>query len=165
MQSPANSSATSRSGRCARITRCGLIRGSANDALLSLWAEFDALYTLGRKRSRRSVCCGRFCYRPYYSIRSERQLVENIEFDLLFVGGSSVWMPTTRSGCDRLLAGEMAPKFPGRRSGASEGQAIAARALFGRRNSCDPDVTQVTFSWPTQTVMSVIVRVEWQHRL
>jgi len=65
-------------------------------------------------RSRRSGCCGHSCC----SIRSERQLVERIEFDLLFrwfvaLGvDDSEWGATSfTKNRDRLLAGEVAAKF------------------------------------------------------
>ena len=59
-----------------------------------------------------------FLLQAFYSIRSERQLVERIEFDLLFrwfVGlgvDDPVWDATTfTKNRDRLLAGEVAVKF------------------------------------------------------
>lgn len=51
----------------------------------------------------------------YYEVRSERHLMERIEFDLLFVGFSvddAVWDHSTFSkNRDRLLEGEIAAKF------------------------------------------------------
>lgn len=54
----------------------------------------------------------------FYSIRSERQLMERLEFDLLFrwfVGlgiDDAVWDHSTFSkNCDRLLAGDVAAQF------------------------------------------------------
>ena len=72
---------------------------------------------LGGSRSRQSGCCGRWL-QAFYSIRSERQLVERIDYDLLFrwfVGlgiEDAVWDATSfTKNRDRLLDGEVASKF------------------------------------------------------
>jgi len=81
--------------------------------------EFDALYSpFGRK----SIPPGRplraLLLQAFYTIRSERQLVERIAFDLLFswfVGlgvDDPVWDATTfTKNRDRLLLGEVATMF------------------------------------------------------
>jgi transposase len=96
-----------------------VIRAIANDALASLSAEFDRLYALdGRESIPPERLLRAFLLQAFYSIRSERQLVERIEFDLLFrwfVGlgvDDPVWDATTfTKNRDRLLAGEVAVKF------------------------------------------------------
>jgi IS5 family transposase len=78
----------------------------------------------------------------FYSVRSERQLMERIEFDLLFrwfVGigmDDPVWDHSTFiKNRDRLLEGEIAAKLPGVGAVAAAGKTAAVeRALFGRRH-------------------------------
>ena len=96
-----------------------VIREIANDALATLSAEFDRLYAPdGRESIPPERLLRAFLLQAFYSIRSERQLVERIEFDLLFrwfVGlgvDDPVWDATTfTKNRDRLLAGEVAVKF------------------------------------------------------
>ena len=96
-----------------------VIRVIANDALASLSSEFDRLYAPdGREGVPPERLLRALLLQAFYSIRSERQLVERIEFDLLFrwfVGlgvDDSVWDATTfTKNRDRLLAGEVAVKF------------------------------------------------------
>jgi transposase len=96
-----------------------VIREIANDALTSLSAEFDRLYAPdGRGSIPPERLLRAFLLQAFYSIRSERQLVERLEFDLLFrwfVGlgvDDPVWDATTfTKNRDRLLAGEVAVKF------------------------------------------------------
>ena len=96
-----------------------VIREIANAALAALSGEFAELYSpIGRgsippERLMRALLLQAFC-----SIRSERQLVERIDYDLLFrwfVGlgiEDPVWDATTfTKNRDRLLAGEVAQKF------------------------------------------------------
>jgi transposase len=96
-----------------------VIKGVANAALTEMSAEFDALYP---PRGRDSIPPERLLrallLQAFYSIRSERQLVERIDFDLLFrwfVGlgvDDPVWDATTfTKNRDRLLAGEVASRF------------------------------------------------------
>jgi transposase len=90
-----------------------------NDALASLPAEFDRPYAPnGRESIPPERLLRAFLLQAFYSIRSERQLVERIEFDLLFrwfVGlgvDDPGWDATTfTKNRDRLLAGEVAVKF------------------------------------------------------
>jgi transposase len=93
-----------------------VIRGIVNAALADLSAEFDALYSpFGRASIPPERLLRALLLQAFYSIRSERQLVERIEFDLLFrwfVGlgvDDPVWDATTfTKNRDRLLAGEVA---------------------------------------------------------
>ena len=96
-----------------------IIRGIVNATLSDLSAEFDALYSpFGRESIPPERLLRSLLLQAFYSIRSERQLVERIEFDLLFrwfVGlgvDDPVWDATTfTKNRDRLLAGDVAMKF------------------------------------------------------
>ena len=90
-----------------------------NTTLGMLSAEFDALYSpFGRASIPPEMLLRALLLLAFYSIRSERQLVERIEFDLLFrwfVGlgiDDPVWDATTfTKNRDRLLAGDIAQRF------------------------------------------------------
>ena len=96
------------------------IREIANAALAALDEDFEALYA--RRFGRPSIPPERLLramlLQVFYGIRSERQLMERIEFDLLFrwfVGlgiDEAVWDHSSFStNRDRLLSGEIAAKF------------------------------------------------------
>jgi transposase len=95
------------------------IRGIVNAALTDLSAAFDALHApSGRESIPPERLLRALLLQAFYSIRSERQLVERIEFDLLFrwfVGlgvDDAVWDATTfTKNRDRLLAGDVAVKL------------------------------------------------------
>jgi transposase len=96
-----------------------VIREIANASLRALSAEFDALYSpFGRESIPPERLVRALLLPAFYSIRSERQLVERIEYDLLFrwfVGlgiDEVVWDATTfTKNRDRLLDGDVAAKF------------------------------------------------------
>jgi transposase len=96
-----------------------VIRSVVNATLADLSAAFDALYSpFGRESIPPERLLRALLLQAFYSIRSERQLVERIEFDLLFrwfVGlgvDDPVWDATTFSkNRDRLLEGDVALKF------------------------------------------------------
>ena len=96
-----------------------VIRGVVNATLADLSAAFDALYSrFGRESIPPERLLRALLLQAFYSIRSERQLVERIEFDLLFrwfVGlgvDDPVWDATTfTKNRDRLLEGDVALKF------------------------------------------------------
>lgn len=96
-----------------------VIRGIVNAALSEMSAEFDALYPpTGRGSIPPERLLRALLLEAFFSIRSERQLVEWIDFDLLFrwfVGlgvDDPVWDATTfTKNRDRLLAGEVASRF------------------------------------------------------
>jgi transposase len=96
-----------------------VIREIVNATLSAMSVEFDALYSrFGRESIPPERLLRALLLQAFYTIRSERQLVERIEFDLLFpwfVGLSvddPVWDATTfNKSRDRLLAGEVATKF------------------------------------------------------
>ena len=95
-----------------------MIRGIVDATLAGLSDEFDALYSPhGRESVPPERLLRALLLQAFYSIRSERQLVERIEFDLLFrwfVGlgiDDPVWDATTfTKNRDRLLAGDVAVK-------------------------------------------------------
>src|SRR5271168_2518850 len=96
-----------------------VIRAVANDALTALSGDFDAIYSpFGRESIPPERLMRALLLQAFYSIRSERQLVERIEYDMLFrwfVGlgiDDPVWDATTfTKNRDRLLEGEVARKF------------------------------------------------------
>src|SRR6202012_6226143 len=87
--------------------------------LAALSQEFAALYSkLGRPSIAPEMLLRAMLLQAFYSVRSERQLMERIEFDLLFrwfVGlgiDDPVWDHSSFSkNRDRLLEGEIAAKF------------------------------------------------------
>ena len=95
------------------------IRRLANAALADLSRDFEALYTaFGRPSIAPEKLLRAMLLQAFYGIRSERQLMERLDFDLLFrwfVGlgvDDAVWDHSTFSkNRDRLLEGEIAAKF------------------------------------------------------
>jgi transposase len=95
------------------------IRGIVNAALSDLSRAFSALYTeFGRPSIAPEKLLRAMLLQAFYGIRSERQLMERLEFDLLFrwfVGlgvDDLAWDHSTFSkNRDRLLEGEIAAKF------------------------------------------------------
>src|SRR5438045_4105771 len=95
------------------------IREIANAALSDLSKAFTALYTdFGRPSIAPEKLLRAMLLQAFYGIRSERQLMARLEFDLLFrwfVGlgvDDAVWDHSTFSkNRDRLLEGEIAAKF------------------------------------------------------
>jgi transposase len=95
------------------------IREIANAALGDLTEDFAGLYTnFGRPSIAPEKLLRAMLLQAFYGVRSERQLMERLEFDLLFrwfVGlgvDDAVWDHSTFSkNRDRLLEGEIARKF------------------------------------------------------
>ena len=96
-----------------------VIRDLANAALGDLSGEFGKLYTdFGHPSIAPEKLLRAMLLHAFYGVRSERHLMERIEFDLLFrwfVGlgvDDAVWDHSTFSkNRDRLLEGEIAAKF------------------------------------------------------
>src|SRR5277367_6241038 len=90
-----------------------------NEALAALAGDFSGLYSrLGRPSIPPEKLLRAMLLQAFYSIRSERQLMERLEFDLLFrwfVGigvDDAVWDHSTFSkNRDRLLEGDLAAKL------------------------------------------------------
>lgn len=97
------------------------IRQIVNDALISLEREFAALYSpIGRPSIAPEKLLRAMLLQAFYSIRSERLLMERLEYDLLFrwfVGigiDDPAWDHSVFSkNRDRLLEGDIAAKFLG----------------------------------------------------
>src|SRR6266849_1778242 len=95
------------------------IRGIANAALSDLSGAFTTLYTnFGRPSIAPEKLLRAMLLQAFYGVRSERQLMDRLEFDLLFrwfVGlgvDDAAWDHSTFSkNRDRLLEGEIAAKF------------------------------------------------------
>jgi transposase len=97
----------------------GIIRGVVNEALAALSGEFSALYSRsGRPSIPPEKLLRAMLLQAFYSIRSERQLMERLEFDLLFrwfvgVGvDDAAWHhPTFSKNRERLLEGDIVAKL------------------------------------------------------
>jgi transposase len=95
------------------------IRSIANEALATLGQDFATLYaSIGRPSIAPEKLLRAMLLQAFYSIRSERQLMERLEYDLLFrwfVGlgvDDAVWDHSTFSkNRERLLAGDVAAAF------------------------------------------------------
>lgn len=96
-----------------------VIRSIVNEALAAMEREFSALYSpIGRPSIPPEKLLRAMLLQAFYSIRSERQLMERLEYDLLFrwfVGlgiDAAVWDHSVFSkNRDRLLEGDIAAKF------------------------------------------------------
>ena len=97
-----------------------VIRQIADEALASLNGDILSLYAarLGRPSIAPEMLLRAMLLQAFYSIRSERQLMERLEFDLLFrwfVGldvDDPAWDHSSfTNNRERLLAGEIAAKF------------------------------------------------------
>lgn len=95
------------------------IRAIVNEALVALGRDFEVLYArIGRPSIPPEKLLRAMLLQAFYSIRSERLLMERLEFDLLFrwfVGlgvDDPAWNHSVFSkNRDRLLAGDIAAKF------------------------------------------------------
>ena len=98
-----------------------LIRGIVNDVLEGLSADFEAVYShTGRPGIAPEKLLRALLLQAFYTIRSERQLMEQLNFNLLFrwfVGlgmDDDVWDATVfTKNRDRLLEAEISAKFLG----------------------------------------------------
>jgi transposase len=106
-------------GRVGKDHPLRAIRGIVNQALSTLSGEFSALYSRsGRPSIAPEKLLRAMLLQAFYSIRSERQLMERLEFDLLFrwfVGigvDDAAWDHSTFSkNRERLLEGDLAAKL------------------------------------------------------
>ena len=96
-----------------------VIRAVANEALAALSGEFALLYCgSGRPSIAPEKLLRAMLLQAFYGIRSERQLMERLEYDLLFrwfvglgVDDPAFDHSVFSKNRDRLLAGEIAAKF------------------------------------------------------
>lgn len=105
---------------CGRAIRCGRSRKIVNAALAALNGDFEAIYAkdLGGPSIPPERLLRALLLQVFYGIRSERQILERLEFDLLFrwfVGlgvDDPVWDATVfGKNRDRLMDGDIARKF------------------------------------------------------
>ena len=96
------------------------IRTVVDEALARLDADFDAIYApIGRPSIPPEQLLRALLLQAFYSVRSERQLMEQLDYNLLFrwwfVGlgvDDPVWdVSVFTKNRDRLLGGEIAAKF------------------------------------------------------
>ena len=115
-----------------------------NEALAALERDFSALYPpIGRPSVPPEKLLRAMLLQAFYSIRSERQLMERLEYDLLFrwfVGigvDEAAWDHSSFStNRDRLLEGDIAAKFLAAVLLAAAGEAaVVERSLLGRRHA------------------------------
>jgi transposase len=117
------------------------IRQMTDAALRELSPQFERLYaTTGRPSIPPEQLLRALLLQSLYSVRSERMLIEQLEYNLLFrwfVGlamDDQVWTPTTfTKNRERLLAGEIAAAF----FGAIQEQARAAGLLSDEHFTVD----------------------------
>src|SRR2546421_7534621 len=114
------------------------IRGLVNEALVALEREFAALYApIGRPSIPPEKLLRAMLLQAFYSIRSERQLMERLEFDLLFrwfVGigvDDAAWDHSVFSkNRERLLEGDIAAKFLAAGVGQAKGKELLSTDPF-----------------------------------
>ncbi len=102
-----------------RIIRCGRSSKIVNEALTALSGEFEKLYAkLGRPSIPPEKLLRALLLQAFYSVRSERQLMEQLDYNLLFrwfVGLSLdavIWDVTVfTKNRERLIEGDIASKF------------------------------------------------------
>ncbi len=96
------------------------IRTIINEALATLSSDLEAIYAagIGRPSIPPERLLRALLLQAFYGIRSERQILERLDYDLLFRGfvglgvDDAVWDQTTfGKNRDRLLAGDVAHKF------------------------------------------------------
>ncbi len=117
------------------------IRALADEALSGMNARFEALYSgMGRPSIPPEMLLRATLLQAFFSVRSERQLMEQIDYNLLFrwfVGlpmDASVWHPTVFThNRDRLMEADVAREF----LGALMGLAKVKRLLSSDHFSVD----------------------------
>jgi transposase len=95
-----------------------LIRRIVNEVLAALDSEFSRLYAAeGRPSIAPERLLRALLLQAFYSVRSERQLMEQLHYNLLYrwfvgLGVDDPWVPTVfTKNRDRLLAAKVARKF------------------------------------------------------
>ena len=131
------------------------IRVLANEALKTLSADFAVLYcSTGRPSIPPEMLLRSILLQAFYSIRSERQLMERLEFDLLFrwfVGlgvDEPAWDHSTFSKNRVNLIG---PAFIDIKGQEGEMRFIAVTAWLDIRYDVRPGSPIAEFSWRAST--------------
>ena len=114
------------------------IREMVDDALKELSADFDVLYShTGRPSIAPEKLIRALLLQVFYSIRSERLLMEQLDYNLLFrwfVGLNTddpVWVPTVFThNRDRLLEGEIVTKLFGQVLAQAEEKGLTSHEHF-----------------------------------
>ena len=115
------------------------IRRLADEALAALNGRLDAVYSgMGRPSIPPEMLLRATLLQAFFSVRSERQLMKHIDYNLLFrwfVGlpmDAAVWHPTVFThNRDRLLAADVAREFLGALTGrASPPNSSSARSTM-----------------------------------
>ena len=120
-----------------------LIRRIVNEVLVALDGEFTKLYAdSGRPSIAPERLLRALLLQVFYTIRSERQLMEQLHYNLLyrwFVGlgvDEPVWVPTVfTKNRERLLKAEVAHKFLAELLTQGGARAFVGRTLLGRRHA------------------------------
>ena len=121
------------------------IRLLADEALKSLSPAFSQLYSaFGRPSIPPEKLLRALLLQVLYTVRSERMLMEQLEYNLLFrwfVGlnmDEAVWVPTVfTKNRDRLLEGDVAEKFFSISVDSGAGGGLALRRAFQRGRYAD----------------------------
>ena len=119
------------------------IRTIVNEVLTALDTEFEALYEgIGRQSVAPERLLRASLLQAFYSVRSERQLMEQINYNLLFrwfVGlgiDDAVWIIRRSRNPGAVARRRCRCQVPRSRSASSQGHALfVGRALFGRRHA------------------------------
>ena len=115
-----------------------VVRAVVNDVLSTLSGDFAKVYAdTGRPSIAPERLLRALLLQAFYTIRSERQLMEQLDYNLLyrwFVGlgvDEPVWVPTVfTKNRDRLLEADVARKFLARPQ--HEGDGAVVRRSIGR---------------------------------
>jgi transposase len=132
-----------------------IIRGIVNDVLGSLSSDFEAMYSrMGRPSIPPEQLLRGLLLQAFYTIRSERQLMEQLNFNMLFrwfVGlgmDDPVWDASTFcKNRDRLLEAEVSAKLL---TGVVEHKRV--RRLLSRDHFSVDGTLIEAWAWKTATV-------------
>lgn len=114
------------------------IRALTDEVLAALDGRFEGMYSaMGRPSIAPEMLLRATLLQAFFSVRSERQLMEQIDYNLLFrwfVGlpiDAAVWHPTTFShNRDRLMAADVAREFLGALMGLAQVKALLSSDHF-----------------------------------
>ncbi len=121
-----------------------LVRSVVNEVLAAVDSDFSKAYAdSGRPSIPPERLLRALLLQAFYTIRSERQLMEQLDYNLLyrwFVGlgmDQPVWVPTVfTKNRDRLLEAERGAQVPGGTAGPQGvARAVVGRAFLGRRHA------------------------------